>query len=219
MVGVWIPTIGLSPHLERLIEDCLADPLNPRIYVMDNGMTEGQRRALAECFVGRPVQILIETGKTIYEMWNHAIVTGRRYGDYVAIFNDDIQIVPNTLTVMKAALEADPSMVLLGLDPDATEATAPECRYVTGTYKDGGLTGFAFMIYANDCPLADQGYTWWYGDDDLVRSVIQSKRHVGKLIGWPVWHAGSLSGNAHWERLEALVEDDRKHYEEKWADG
>lgn len=219
MVGVWIPTVGLSPHLVRLIKDCLADPLNPRVYVLDNGMPESLRDQLASEFAEATVKIIDQRGKSLYQMWNQALTTGRRYGDYTAIFNDDIQITPNTITVMKAALEADPSMVIVGLDPDATEPNAPECHYVTGTYKDGGLTGFAFMVYATDCPLADEKYNWWYGDDDLVKAVVESKRHAGKLIGWPVWHAGSLSGNAHWERLQALVDDDRRHFEEKWANG
>jgi hypothetical protein len=86
----------------------------------------------------------------------------------------------------------------------------------------GGMAGFA-MVLRSELVKAwsfDEGYKWWYGDDDLVnwvnhntpyKTVISHKTHCV--------HADSMTIKTNPpEDFENIVEEDKKRFIMKWGE-
>jgi len=61
---------------------------------------------------------------------------------------------------------------------------------VRGTYKDGGLAGFAFTVRGEwfDRLSFDEDFEWWFGDDDLVAQIEQLGGTTGVVRATWVQH-------------------------------
>lgn len=202
-----IPTIGLSPYLLPLLETLLADEHCLFIDLPDNGSTDephGLTCQLLDSDLMHPeVLEAIESGRimrrrtsgTIYRSWNEAM-DAARYTP-VAILNDDVVLAPGS--IREALRHLSRTVPVVGLEYRrrvAEGAVEAPLREVSGTFKDGGLGGFAFVVLPDYAPRVDPGYQWWYGDDDLVRKTLRLKRTVAVATGAPVDHPRpSLSGN------------------------
>lgn len=194
MVSVFIPTIGRSPVLVELILSLAADPIVRRITIGDNGM-EPDQLALIEAACDRIfyAEVTDQRGVGLYAMWNQAITEA---DGHLAILNDDVRIPMGMVSCLAlAALAHDLTLVC----PDYA-LTDPHLslhvELVQGTYRDGGVCGFAFLVDADRCPLIDERFRIWYGDDDLVWKIREQGGRVGILRGLPVEHLGSLSVNS-----------------------
>jgi hypothetical protein len=89
---------------------------------------------------------------------------------------------------------------------------------VDGTFRHGGLGGFAFFVDPRFVEPIPPAYNWWYGDDHLVNATRAKGGRVGVYGQFRVVHHTSTTGNAHWERLAPLVAGDRVAYVERWGD-
>lgn len=207
-VLVAIPSIGHSDCLWPLIDVLRQEPEVARIVVYDNspsGVMEPAVDLVADVvYVPMP-------GQSIYVEWNSAICEARRLGwEYVALLNDDIMLPAGAMTEMAAALEADPGLWLVC--PDAGLGAAihrppKQVEMVQGTWSQGGVCGFAMMVRAASCPLVDEDFEVWYGDDDLVEKILAAGGRCGRLKGLGVCHETSMTVNSTPGVLEAIGRD------------
>jgi hypothetical protein len=168
-----------------------------------------------------PLDAVDARGLGIYAMWNRGWDTARERGyGAVALLNDDIRILPGTITVMAEALAANPTAGVVYPDwPLPLSAGLPSevrLEVTEGTVTSDGMTGFAFM-FRTDLPVPPfvEGYGWWYGDDAFERSVRRSGYEVCRIVGLPCEHE-SDSERDNWARrpeLREVTERDRARWE------
>jgi hypothetical protein len=131
----------------------------------------------------------------IYEMWNSGVnyFAKEANGPFnIAIFNNDIRIGPHTMKRLATALRADDGLLAVCPNYDKRPGTGIEKK--PGSYGNGGLAGFCFMVkgeaFGNVIPYFDENYLWWYGDDDFITSVWASGHQCGIVLGCTVEHLG-----------------------------
>lgn len=196
---VVIPT-RYEPERLRDLRQCIEYPT----LILDNGHVPSLTDAVGQ------------QGRTIYQMWNYGWQWAKDAGhEAVALLNDDIRILPGTLTLMMLALSLDDNIGVvypdwpLPLDgglPEAVEVQATE-----GTVVNGGMTGFCFM-FRTDLPVPpfDEEFGWWCGDDAFEQSVRRAGYRVCRVAGLPCEHE-SDSERDDWARrpeLKAIAEAD-----------
>lgn len=222
-----IPTIGrtslLIPLLSTLIDDGVAT-----IWLPDNelsNLTHGLFRQLEMADEKNAIVSAVNSGKifayktdnTIYDSWNEAM---DRSGDTpLAILNDDIILQEGSLAEAFRHLDANTPLVGLEyLHPNLTPHQSGT-RVAHGTYKDGGIGGFGFVVNPDKCPRIHPDFTWWYGDDDLVRRIWAQGNRTVVATGAIMDHPNpSTTGN----QIPALMEAcsaDMALFDELWKDG
>ena len=167
----------------------------------------------------------------IYRMWN----AGRDMAKdrTVAILNDDVALLPGSLTFMEAAMRRNPrpagwvlpewwpTLAVVYPDITADFMTLPmetEVQRTTGTWASGGMTGFCFMFRAElHLPRFDERYHWWYGDDAFELGVRDAGYGVGRVVGVPVRHQPDGSASRRWDELQPLIEEDRARWDASWT--
>lgn len=211
MVAVAIPTLCKSPWLRALILTLRAED-HIRLLLMSNtdgppsiGPVDGIEAAYCP-------------GAGIYQMWNRAIDWAHEWGEpTLLLLNDDIE-VPTRFAVRLAAELVKGEWGMLGAGYDAGMAGYQDrpAVEVEGTYRVGGLGGFAFALDL-DCGIrCDEGYQWWYGDDDLVYQHLAAGHRVGRWDGCQIVHHQSTTVNQEWERLAPAVAADHVYHFRKW---
>lgn len=200
------------------------------ILVYDNGSTDGtvtylERQDVASSFDAK--------GAGIYNIWNEGVKQAQRlaegYPCNIAILNNDLMLGNSFLERMAHALRSGPTS-LVAVSGNYDGRTGPtEVLPTTGTFKNGGLAGFAFMVkgeaMGTTVPYFDEHYTWYFGDDDFVHSIEQAGGTVGIATPADFIHIGGgsqTSSNGTRERLGTKelrdsVDGDTAYYMSKWA--
>lgn len=117
----------------------------------------------------------------IHRWWNegldHAAVLGARY---VLVINDDVLMVPGTVDALLDSMRAT----------GATLATPGSSGLRTDPDRDAPRTllGSCWLIDLSHGLRPDEGYRWWFGDDDLDWRARRD-------------HAGVVSVPCHFEHL------------------
>jgi hypothetical protein len=222
---VAIPTLGESPWLEPMTADLLNDSGVDAIWLLDN-TKDGSFAPL----VGRVLRIhswrknrrlhAHKVSGSVYRLWNLAITQARLAyppSDRIAlcILNDDLELPPEGCGQLgRRLIEGDWAMLGFGYGelPDQIEWE------VSGTFRHGGLGGFAFAVDPHRVETVPDCYNWWFGDDHLVNATRRNGGRVGVCGNIRVVHHTSTTGNAHWDRLAPLVAADRVAYAERWGD-
>jgi hypothetical protein len=193
MIGAVIPTRYHPPQLDRLLA------------VLD---ADGVRTALlrSERF-----------DHQIYRMWNVGRLQLELLGcQYIAILNDDVEILPGTLPLLAQALEAHKDLGVVYPDDHAVlgDGVQPRGLLATqGTWGAGGMTGFCFMLNnALPLPHFDTAFHWWYGDDAFEEGVRRAGYGVARYEGVPIHHVANGSASKDWDRLAPLVLEDRARW-------
>lgn len=182
MVSVFIPTLGRSPVLATLLATLEADDAVEEIMVGDNGADQAPA-------AGGKVAVLDLRTVPFYAMWNQAITAAARRTDTrLAILNDDIALPLGAVGRLAVALDEHDLTVVC---PDYHRTGGTGVELVTGTYRQGGICGFAFLVDAARCPLIDTRFRLWFGDDDLMWKVAKAGGRMGILRGVPVDHLHS----------------------------
>ena len=200
MISAVIPTLYHPPQLARLLE------------VLEEDEVE---------------VILLESGQydhKIYRMWNAGVAMAK--GEYVAILNDDITILPGTLPLMAQILEESQTKSRLGVVyPDQwapLEEGLPEkitIQLTTGSARVGGMTGFCFMFRRElmipssghpDLTAFDERFNWWFGDDQFEFDVRAKGWGVGRVNGLPLSHQQSTSAERRKDELGPLILEDQR---------
>lgn len=187
---VMIPTIGMADELSAMLAVLLDD--NVSVQVWDNGMAPDRRRAL----IPNGPEVVEAHGLNLYEMWSKA-VTGAPT-PYVAVLNDDLVLLPGTVAALADVLDEHSDVALVSPDyrrrnhEGVGETVVTPC---SGTFCDGGICGWCFLVRADAWQGIHPSFEWWCGDDDMVARIEAAGHGVARLDGWPVDHVGEASAS------------------------
>jgi GT2 family glycosyltransferase len=167
----------------------------------------------------------------IYAGWNRGVDMARAAcAETVVILNDDVTLLPGSLSMMEQALWLDPIPAgwiapewptLAVVYPDVNAPwhlpMEPVVQRTTGTWGVGGMTGFCF-IFRTDLllPRFDESYHWWYGDDAFEQGVRDAGYGIGRVVGVPIRHIPDGSASKRWDELQPLIEEDRARWDAAW---
>lgn len=214
---VAIPTRDRFDLLAPLIAALLEDDAVSCVFVMDNGLPDSDRASLKTWAKDEPrLSVGDQAGKSIYEMWNAAWKVAR-FGieaDTLTLLNDDVKIPKGFIGYLRNRLDSD--LTLWAVCPDYKRSLVEgvgsgSIRYVEGTYKNGGMSGFAFMFLVKDfsAPPFDERFRWWGGDDRFAADIIERGGRIGYVEGLPIEHQEGATSCLHPE-IEAMIEQDIK---------
>lgn len=219
-----VPSIGLSPYLPALLEH-LADVVSYTMVVDNGEQPSPQLRHWCQHARGR-VQLQHQPGQNLYATWNAgmdaAMVGGSASSVPVChVLNDDVVLYGAELRRMAWEL-ATGEYAVLGYDysaaPGAMDVEDVWVEDAHGTYRRGGVGGFAFAVRADRCARADTRFRWWGGDDDLVYATAQAGGKVGVLRGCGVAHPEPSYSASRAPRTDDWAERDRELMLAKWGE-
>lgn len=232
MIVVGIPTIGLSPRLRPLVLGLLHVPHVEVVLVCNRADAfEAVERIVGSVTRDHPttrLRVHYRPGIGIYEAWAHILAEARwMHAETCVVLNDDVWIDPVSVLLAAATLQrvtAHPGgrarkVGIVGWDPDAPVMSRPDVaayQPVSGTYREGGITGFAWAVDPADGFGVDIRFGWWGGDDDLVWTVIECGFDAIKMAGVGVEHDTSTSSTQRPEVLES-IDADRELLRSKWG--
>ncbi len=203
-----IPTRYWPDTLRDLVVDLIMLNEHDEIWILDN--SDEDRSKYPHWGLGDRLKVIPCEGLTIYQMWNLAWMQALESSFEqeeaqevnLAILNDDISIAPFPfLATMRHWLRDNPETAAVCPDYGRRVAqgfyASNAAETVSGSFKDGGLCGWAFMFKAewhitHDVPLVDEQFEWWCGDDDLFRQ-LGMKGKLRRIPGLPLDHVGGLS--------------------------
>lgn len=225
MSVVVIPSIGASPRLEGVVLAAMSSAAD-MVVVLENQSFNGDRHApsaghqLSKLISGKLVY-QSKPGRSLYGMWNDGMAMAFDTPTQVAvILNDDVEIPVGTINLLIEHIQRSPRLAVLGADymtPHLDPIPNPSLRYVSGTYRHGGIGGFAFACRSDVCSV-DEQFEWWGGDDDLVKSAIQRGYQAAILEGAPVRHPAPETSASLFPELSAAKDRDRQRMQDKWSD-
>lgn len=202
---VAIPTIGMAPQLPALVDRVYADGAD-HVVLMIN-----RPEAVMGTLDVRAGRVSLP-GWSIYAEWNWAITN---YVDAtVVLLNDDVELAPGALGAVVAALASEADLVAVGFDYQHLPAV--QLRYCRGTYREHGIGGFAFAVKAARCPLVDEQFEWWGGDDDLMYSIERAGGLCAVLEGAHVTHVAETTA-IHFPWTHEARARDRARFLAKWG--
>jgi hypothetical protein len=190
------------------------------IHLFDNGSDDDINLLLEALPLDSFAVVHRAPGWTLTEMWNRGLDYAARWNaDNLAVLNNDITVLPGFLDHLATALRSSDD--LWAVCPDSCPTT--NGVNMTGTIRRvqgvnlGGMAGWAFMVKVEALQqIADPQFEWWYGDNDLVKSIYAQGHTVGLVEGLPCDHQTSTTWNAHPE-LYAQARIDGERYTQKWG--
>lgn len=209
-IYVVLPVKNKSELTKSLLDELSKQNEYTKILLFDNGSTDDTR----ELAMSYPrLEYIYRPDSTIYEMWNEgwAIAQKRCKIPCVAFLNNDISISSRFLSTLRDALRADKNLwaVYPCYDPRTRDRDAGVV-YTKGTYRQGGMCGFAFMI-KGEAPIdaVDERFQWWYGDDDIAYKIDQAGYKIGRVPKTYVHHIGEATSREI-EGIGKLKEQDMR---------
>lgn len=189
--------------------------------IFDNGLPIEEYEKLTTI----PVSILGAEDQTIYQMWNRSWKIAKTYYQFPNLFivNDDVAMIPNTVTALATILRSTPDLGVIC--PNYTRPLSDgignnDIEYVTITHGQGGLAGFAFMLRAElDIQYIDEKFSWWYGDDDFLKQVNLAGYKAAMAKQIPIYHVGARSSSKLLEDgIGPKIEQDRLYFNAKYGE-
>jgi hypothetical protein len=148
-------------------------------------------------------------GRGIYSMWNQGwrMALERANPVNVAVLNDDIEILPGTITLMARALRAAPRIGCVYPDASVRSGQLPWRIQLTPEWDPAGgrsMTGFCFM-FKGELPLPpfDEGMEWWYADSIFDEEVKKAGYGVARIDRLPIGHISDAETD-DWARRPEL---------------
>lgn len=141
----------------------------------------------------------------IHRWWNTGInFAAERGATHVAVLNDDVRLGPGALDALVSEMAP------------AALATVGTAGLVTDTRRPRVLDGACWVLDLSTGLRADEGYRWWFGDDDLD---WRARRDHGGVIALPVPYThlrpnGYTSDNP---ALQALAAQDATRWAQQRA--
>lgn len=214
---VAIPSRYQIELLTKLVKSLLKDEAVSQILVMDNGYKDHEKAFLDSLCVTYPsVTVVEKPGWSIYEMWNAAFLFAKKISPNanLALFNDDLTVPVDCISTLAKALEDDESLWVVS--PNYLPEVAEGVRYVSGTFKNHGMAGFAFMFNVSRFidPPFDESWEFWGGDDAFAHLVISSGGKIGIVEGTPIGHVGGASSSKR-NDIPAMINRDVERMKKK----
>lgn len=226
-----IPNVVVIPFKDKAaMTSNLVDSLDSQdeaaaILLMDNGSSDESRAFLARSSKGwgTPVKVINCEHANIHEMWNIGIRVAQRYGRTcnVAILNNDITIGDQFLSQLAKPLRNDP---LVGVTcPNYGEFEGVGLTYVEDMAANPdkpGLPGFAFMMKGEAGYRFPEELKWWYGDNDLLTSLLYAGGKAALVFEAEVEHIGGGSQTGNWDDPEVvkILAEDQAKFRAKWPE-
>ena len=226
---VVIPVKGNHEYTDALVRQLADQGGADGIYVYDNGSDSDPWPGIDAGEVVIPA-----AGLNIHEMWNagirKAIAENPRCN--IAILNNDIEIGTGFLAELAHGLRVRPDVAAVCGNYDGREMVeaVQQVKGIAAGREDGtgGFAGFAFMvrgeIFAAGCPMFDERYEIWYGDNDFLLTLDAGSAVYGIVRDAKVRHidggsktAGDGKGKRLTPELAAAAERDRIRFEKKWG--
>lgn len=143
----------------------------------------------------------------------------------VLFLNNDVTISPGTLAILRRVLVERDDLWVVGPDYDSPAGTIPHgrprVREVKGTYRTGGIPGWAFAVRpgVQNCidGMFDERFVWWCSDDQLVERVVRAGGKIGIVRDLGLDHMNEGTASAYPELHQ------QKHVDlllyEQWKNG
>lgn len=229
---IHVPTVAVIPTAlesallgELLLE--LVDQNIDQVFLFDNSTTQDAEDVLDVFdYAPRNIEVIPALGERLYAMWNRGWELALRYSKgypvNVAFLNDDIAIGSHFIDTLGTWLRSDEKWWCVYPDYNALifGVTSETITATTGTFKDGGMCGWAFMIRGEllraPLPAIDEHFVWWCGDDDLARQITMHGGLIGRVNGLGLRHVGSASARNHPE-LDAIGWEDMARLQRKYG--
>ncbi len=216
---VVIPVKDRLDLTRRLVDDLAGEGGYEALFVLDNGSTDGTAAWLRRRPVPARVELVETPELSIYGMWNLGVrlARARHSPSNIAVLNNDIRTGPDFLARLATGLRSRPDLWAVCPNYDGRPVRGVE--YVRSTFKHGGLAGFAFMVRSEifDQVSFDEGFRWWYGDDDFDAQLKVLGGRAGIVGDATVEHIGGGAQSVRYtpDRL-ADIERDRRRMWAKW---
>jgi len=217
---VTIPTIGYAGQLPGLVDAIEAVHPRAELFLPCNGDLDDLNRVCGLLNRTGDPEPVWRRGENLYALWNEGLSFASRLhpSPIAVLLNDDIRIHPETLnTIVDWMRETGAGIASWNpyQEPEAPGDLWP--REVTGTFRQGGIAGFAFAVRCDIGVRADPGFHWWGGDDDLVWSVRKAGFKAYVLDGLGVEHGHAVSASAR-PAVYEHSEQDRQRLLERWGE-
>lgn len=233
-IAAVVPVYFGSPEHVELTADTLHglldEPGVDRIVVAWHGGTREIERSaseqLATLLAHARVHVASLRAVPFYRLWNvgceRAIAElGRDVK--IAVLNNDLRWGRGALEQLALVLDErdDVGVVYPDYANERIELPPIASRVVptTGTFRRGGMSGFAFML-RGDVWLGgarfDERYCLWYGDDDFEQRARADGWLVARVLGVPIVHLHSRTVNARPE-LSEHTRLDAELYHRTWG--
>jgi hypothetical protein len=218
---VIVPVKGHHDLTDNLLTELVEQREVYQIFVLDNGADTDPYQTSH----GDLVEVLPCAGLNIHQMWNRGIERCLKVAPRcnIAVLNNDLDIGEHFLSGLAQELRADPRRLAVCPNYDGRPGTGFEpvhgicaARY-DGT---GGLAGFAFMVpgemYTSGFPPFWEELQWWYGDNDMVRTIELYGGVYGIALDTTVKHLGGQTTVMD-EAFQKTIAEDRAHFMRKWG--
>jgi len=197
-----IPVRDQRPITQSIIEQIHQQSGWDKLWIFDNGSEDSTWDYLMDVNASDPrICPINASGAGIYDMWDEGFRVARHDGaDYVAIFNNDLTLFPNTFKILNQTLDNYSTAWIVYPDYNASVPGENSVRVTSGTYRHGGMSGFCFMLRASSIdwsPLVDPRFIWWGGDDDIAFEVESRGGVQLRVMGLPVEHLHEGTARHH----------------------
>lgn len=231
MATVIIPSIGCSSLLPGVVRSACRSKAT-HVLVMENQDKHNPRHIpTADDILRHPsaqahsLQYwhVWDPRASLYDMWNKGMefATDKIRDGVAVILNDDIEISADTINGLIDTIKMG-GWAALGADYRAFPGAQPPSLYnprsVRGSFRHGGIGGFAFAVNANFGFRVDTQFEWWGGDDDLFAQMMQAGYRIGLLDGAWVSHPHPETSAIQFPELGAAKDRDRERYLAKWGE-
>jgi GT2 family glycosyltransferase len=172
-------------------------------FLYDNGSNQDTRNKVLSEISDNRIIYNEAVGVGIYEMWNRGWKLANSLGQpaNIAFFNNDIEWDKPIVKIMAEKLRSQPGIGCVYLDyyENSEEKPLHSLTATEGTFKDRGMTGFAFMLRAEMAPFRvpyfDTRFSWWYGDDFIEMKIRKAGMQVARINGLKVKHEEQTTAN------------------------
>lgn len=226
-VHVGVPSIGCSDRLGPLVCGLLEETdATVTVYCNRPGdmgwdrVMRQLRKVPVELTSLDRFHLRLPYGRGIYTVWNQIMDEAQALGVPAVILNDDIKIDPFSLGLAEFNLtKLAPRVGIVGWDPNVPVRSSWDtvARDVTGTYREQGVTGFAFAVDPSLGVRCDERFGWWGGDDDLVWSVLKAGYRAVRMVDVGVEHGAGGASSSVVPEVLASIEADEALLFKRWG--
>lgn len=216
-VDIVIPVRNELHYTQAIVNQILEEEGWDSCFIYDNGSTDETPKYLAS--LDSRFTIVSAAGWGIYEMWTAGLDASK--AKYVAILNNDIILGARFFTELAEIMERDEKVWIAYPEytrPVAQGLARRGVQYTKGTYRHGGMCGWAFMVRRERMdwrPWVDPRLAWYAGDDDIAFETEKRGGLIAKAVGLPLDHY--LEGTARFhDHLHHQKAKDLAYLKAKW---
>ena len=196
------------------------------IIVLDNGSGEQTKKYLEEQSIAR---VIDAEGAGIHRMWNMGMEIALERGSAcnITFLNNDLILGDDFLKNLATALRAGHRLMAISPNYDGRviPCTTIYDRICANQYDGkGGVPGFAFMVkgewFADGYRFPEE-CMWWFGDNDILNSMLKNGYFWGITPNVTVDHIGGGGQTGDWDAYMAspVFKTDAAAFYAKWPRG